>query len=303
MKILIKEKLSEHKSKTPEGYLICQDAILARTGPQDYLKSEIYEDFEGDDTVVSVQRKPEQVFSAETLSSFEDKPITVEHPDENVNPDNYSELAVGHTRNIRKGKFNGQDVMIGDLVITDAQTIEDIEKGIRTELSCGYDCDITEGDHPEQINIRGNHVALCEQGRAGIAKIIDSKTVDNQTKEVSNERIEAIPMEARAEISNNLDQKGAKLLAIISNLEDIINAADPAIKEDLTRRANKIVKDLKRQFKIKGSQYKIIVDSKSIKDLDSDLRIDLNNAKIIKNHPIRKKYLQIPNFDVRFAVA
>lgn len=177
MRILIKEKLSEHKSKTPEGYLICQDAILARTGTQEYLKSEIYDDFEGEDTIVSVERKPEQVFSAEALSSFEDKPITVEHPDENVNPDNYSELAVGHTRNIRKSTFNGQEVMIGDLVITDAQTIEDIENGIRTELSCGYDCDITEGDHPEQINIRGNHIALCEQGRAGIAKIIDSKTV------------------------------------------------------------------------------------------------------------------------------
>ena len=28
-----------------------------------------------------------------------------------------------------------------------------------------------------------------------------------------------------------------------------------------------------------------------------------NDAKIIKNQPIRKKYLQIPNFDVSFAVA
>ena len=55
------------------------------------------------------------------------------------------------------------------------EAIEEIENGIRTELSCGYDCDITEGDHPEQINIRGNHIALCKEGRAGIAKIIDSK--------------------------------------------------------------------------------------------------------------------------------
>lgn len=179
MRILIKEKLSEHKSKTPEGYLICQDAILARTGEQDYLMSEIYEDFDGEDKLIRVKRKPEQVFSAEALASFEDKPITVEHPDENVGPDNYSEYAVGHTRNIRKGKFNGQDVMIGDLVITDAQTIEDIENGIRSELSCGYDCDITKGDNPEQINIRGNHIALCEEGRAGIAKIIDSKAKVN----------------------------------------------------------------------------------------------------------------------------
>lgn len=178
MKILVKEKLSEHKYKTPEGYLICQDAVLARTGDQGYLKSELYEDFEGDDTLIQVQRKPEQVFAAEALSSFEDKPITIEHPDENVGPDNYSDLAVGHTRNVRKGTFNGQEVMIADLVITDTQAIEEIENGIRNELSCGYDCDITDGDHPEQINIRGNHIALCKEGRAGIAKIIDSKPED-----------------------------------------------------------------------------------------------------------------------------
>ena len=179
MRILIKEKLSEHKAKTPEGYLICQDAILARTGEQSYLMSELYDDFDGEDKLIQVKRKPEQVFSAEALASFEDKPITIEHPDENVGPDNYSEYAVGHTRNIRKSTFNGQEVMIGDLVITDAQTIEDIENGIRTELSCGYDCDITKGDNPEQINIRGNHIALCEEGRAGIAKIIDSKSKIN----------------------------------------------------------------------------------------------------------------------------
>ena len=67
--------------------------------------------------------------------------------------------------------------MMANLFITDQRTIEDIENGIRTELSCGYDCDITEEANPQQINIRGNHVALCEQGRAGIAKIIDSKMV------------------------------------------------------------------------------------------------------------------------------
>lgn len=183
-KILTKVKLSEHKYKTPEGYLICQDAVLARTGKQEYLKSEVYPTFSGIDEPIMVDRKPEQVFAAEALASFEDKPITVEHPDESVTPENYSELSVGHTRNVRKGKYNGQDVMIADLVITDAQTIEDIENGIRTELSCGYDCDVTEGENPEQINIRGNHVALCEQGRAGIAKIIDSKIKDDTDIEI-----------------------------------------------------------------------------------------------------------------------
>lgn len=180
MKVLIKTKLSAHKYKTPEGYLVCQDAILARTGAQEYYKSEIYETFEGEDEPILVYRNPEEVFAPATLASFEDKPITVEHPDQSVTPENYSALAVGHTRNVRKGKFNNQDVMIADLIITDADAINDIEAGVRTDLSCGYDCDITDGDKPQQINIRGNHVALCEQGRAGIAKIIDSKTINDE---------------------------------------------------------------------------------------------------------------------------
>jgi hypothetical protein len=173
MKVLIKEKLSEHKVKTPEGYLICMDSVIARTGPQEYYKSELFGDA-GDDSMISVDRKADQVFSPETLASFENKPLTCEHPDENVTPDNYKDLSVGYVRDVRKGKYENQDVMLANLVVTDPDTIKDIEKGVRTELSCGYDCDITDGDHPEQINIRGNHVALCEQGRAGIAKIVDS---------------------------------------------------------------------------------------------------------------------------------
>lgn len=183
MKILASEKLSTHKYIDNSGYLICTDAVLARTGKQEYLKSEIYAGCT-DNTIIEVDRKPEQVFATATLASFENKPLTCEHPYENVTPDNYGQYAVGYVRNIRKGTHNGQDVIIGDIVVTNKQCIEDIQNGIRTDLSCGYDCDITDGDNPEQINIRGNHVALCEQGRAGIAKIIDTaKLPKSQVKD------------------------------------------------------------------------------------------------------------------------
>lgn len=172
MKILINEKLSEHKYKTPEGYLVCVDSILARTGKQTYRRNELFHD--GDETEVEVDRTPEEVFSEATLASFENKPVTVEHPDEDVNVNNYKEYAVGFVRDVKRGFADGQDVILGTLVITDAQTIEEIENGEHTDLSCGYDCDILDEDNPSQKNIRGNHVALCQQGRAGIAKIVDS---------------------------------------------------------------------------------------------------------------------------------
>lgn len=172
MKILASEKLSEHKFKDNNGYLICTDCILSRTGKQTYRRDEIFKD--GSDEEIEVDRLADEVFSRESLASFENCPVCINHPDCNVGPENHNELSVGFVRNVRKGDFEGQPVMMGDLVITDAKAIDLIESGDMVELSCGYDCDIDDEDNPQQRNIRGNHVALCEQGRAGIARIVDS---------------------------------------------------------------------------------------------------------------------------------
>lgn len=188
MKVLVSERLSEHKYKTPEGYLICTDAILARTGKQTYTKDELFGD--GDSTEVNVDRPYKEVFDASTLASFENKPVTIEHPDEEVNVGNYKDYAVGYVRDVHQGKTSdGQDVILGNIVITDQQAINDIEEGKHTNLSCGYDCDILgDDDSYFQHKIRGNHVALCECPRAGITKlqdaIIKDSTIDSMLKEV-----------------------------------------------------------------------------------------------------------------------
>lgn len=184
MKILVNERLSQHKYKTPEGYLVCVDSVLARTGKQTYRRNEIFLDSD-DDSEIEVDRTPEEVFAEATLASFENKPITLEHPDEDVNIDNYKDYAIGFVRDVKRGVYDGQDVILGTLVFTDAEAIKEIEDGTRTELSCGYDCDIEDEADPQQKHIRGNHVALCEAGRAGIAKIIDSiHDVDNKIDKV-----------------------------------------------------------------------------------------------------------------------
>lgn len=180
MKVLISEKLSEHKYKTPEGYLICTDAILARTGKQSYTKDELFQD--GDNTEVNVDRPYDEVMNAKTIASFENKPITFDHPDEDVNVGNYKDYAIGYVRDVHQGKTDkGEDVILGNLVITDQDAINAIEQGDHTDLSCGYDCDIRDdgSGNYSQTNIRGNHLALCEQGRAGIAHIVDSKVEDS----------------------------------------------------------------------------------------------------------------------------
>lgn len=175
MRFLVAEKLGPHKFKTPEGYLICTDAILSRTGKQEYKRCELFGDAcEDPDKIVNVERTDDEVFSDKAMASFENKAVCIEHPDHDVNAENHNELAVGFVRDIHKGEDNGKPVMMGTLVITDKDAVEAVESGEYKELSCGYDCDIDDDGEPCQRNIRGNHVALCKQGRAGIARIVDS---------------------------------------------------------------------------------------------------------------------------------
>lgn len=175
MRFLVAEKLGPHKFKTPEGYLICTDAILSRTGKQEYKRCELFGDTcEDPDKIVNVERTDDEVFSDKAMASFENKAVCIKHPDHDVNAENHNELAVGFVRDIHKGEDNGKPVMMGTLVITDKDAVEAVESGEYKELSCGYDCDIDDDGEPCQRNIRGNHVALCKQGRAGIARIVDS---------------------------------------------------------------------------------------------------------------------------------
>lgn len=175
MRFLVAEKLGPHKFKTPEGYLICTDAILSRTGKQEYKRCEIFGDAcDEPDKIVNVDRVDAEVFSDKAMASFENKPICIEHPDHDVNAENHNELAVGFVRDVHKGEDEGKPVMMGTLVITDKDAVEAVESGEYKELSCGYDCDIDDDGEPCQRNIRGNHVALCKHGRAGIARIVDS---------------------------------------------------------------------------------------------------------------------------------
>lgn len=180
MRILVSEKLSEHKFKDNNGYLICTNCILSRTGAQTYKRNEVFND--GSDEEVEINRTADEVFSSEALASFENCPVCIEHPEVDVNPENHNELSVGFVRNVKKGTDNGEEVMLGDLVITDADAINLIESGEMTELSCGYNCDISDEETPQQLNIRGNHVALCEKGRAGIARIVDSIDDEDEIK-------------------------------------------------------------------------------------------------------------------------
>lgn len=184
MKYFVEAKLSENISETPEGFLICLGVPIARTGEMLYGAHEtpLEPDASGK---VKVMREDAEVFRPETIASFEGKPITITHPDEFVNPDNWKDLAKGTMQNVRRGTGEYKDSLLADLLITDRMAIELVKNGLR-EVSCGYEADYEQEDGAEgsgfQRNIIGNHLALVDQGRAGPSYAInDHKGVDTMT--------------------------------------------------------------------------------------------------------------------------
>ena len=165
-------RISENMTKTPEGFLVCHNVPVARTGDQEYSARELGLKLDG---MVNVHRSPEEVFHPATIASFEGKTVTDGHPPDLgpgiavVHPANDANLHKGHLQNVRRGTGDESDLLLADLFVKDAGMIDKINGGLR-EVSCGYDCDWIKTDDPrrfEQKNIRGNHVAVVPHGRAG----------------------------------------------------------------------------------------------------------------------------------------
>lgn len=179
MGILTIESLSANQEMTPEGFLLCRNVPIARTGDQLYTADEIGLESNGDG-LVKIQRLDDEVFRPDTIASFEGKPVTIDHPNGvDVNPSNWRELAIGIVQNVRRGTGIEDDLLLADLLITDAQGIEAVRGKLR-EVSCGYDADYEQVSAGVglQTNIIGNHVALVERGRAGARCSIRDKEIE-----------------------------------------------------------------------------------------------------------------------------
>ena len=162
------DKLSQRIAKTPEGFLICQDVPISRTGYQEYLAKELMDDPINGDKIIPVYRPAKEVFDIRSLASFEGKPVTNEHPDEDVTPANYQQYSCGHVQNVHVGDGEDSNKVLADLYITDPTLIHLIENGKR-EISCGYYAEEKRDSSGRlyQTKIRGNHVAVVKSGRAG----------------------------------------------------------------------------------------------------------------------------------------
>ncbi len=185
-------KLSENISlRRPEGYLLCLNVPVARSGTQEYWPEELGVMQTGNgmtrrDGMVPVYRPEEEVFATETMASFEGMPVTNDHPRDGVDIENIRRVQAGHAHNIRRGLGEESDLLLADLIITDPGLIDAILQGKR-EISCGYTYELHEENGQYiQRKIRGNHIAVVDAGRAGPrVSIKDHKKDHKKERKVS----------------------------------------------------------------------------------------------------------------------
>lgn len=152
---------------TSDGYLVAEIAV-ARTGVQQYHGSEIG----GGNGLINVYRDESEVFALDSLASFVGKPVTDNHPPVEVKADNWKQFAVG---SIGEGVLRDGEHIKVPVTLMDADTIKAVQNGKR-EISMGYTAELEWADgvtadgtayQAKQKNIRINHLAIVDKGRAG----------------------------------------------------------------------------------------------------------------------------------------
>lgn len=198
--------------RLPNGFMRAE-GYLTRSGIF------VYRDAAG--RAIRELRPPEEVMHPDSLASFGLMPVTNDHPSELLTADNAKEYQVG---TVSESVVAEGDKVRAVLMITDASAIEALDAG-KSELSCGYTADLVQeagvwqGQPYDAIqrNIRGNHVALVDAGRAGPACSVRMDAAGAAQEIPMNEIMMelggaqySVPADMAAEFVKQLEAKGLK---------------------------------------------------------------------------------------------
>lgn len=287
---------------TSQGFLKA-DGLATRTGVFTY--------FLADGTIVKELRMPEEVFDPDSMATLSEIPVTNDHPPVSVNSENAKDYSVG---------FTGQNVdKLGNFLkvrttITDIKAIKDVTENGKIELSCGYDCFVIpqkgvyngESYDAIQTEIKYNHLAIVQQGRAGpMAKLaLDSNSQDknfgvmqrkndSDKKTVGEQDQDRLP--SKMTVQDN-EQNGVKKMKYKFKIDGVeYETDDAAIAQAVTQKILSYETELKslqdKADKAQGKCDSIAADLEKVKkEVLTQEKIDsLVNEKIA----VKEKALKI----------
>lgn len=214
MRITVRDRVSfpinSQREMTPEGYLKVPGRV-ARVGVQQYLASELGLKDRPLGQIVNVYRPPAEVFDPVSLASYDNKDVTIDHPDDLVNAQTFKQVTAGHAISPGRQDVDDPDYVVVDLLIKDQYAIDAINQN-KEELSAGYTSEYryAPGIAPcgtayefIQYTITINHIALCDQARAGhLARLFD-----RQPKGVTPMYKVVLDSGARVEVADEATQQ------------------------------------------------------------------------------------------------
>lgn len=256
--------------------------------------------------------------------TFNNLPLLDKHIEDGAEKEDAKKHRVGSLGD--KVKFNAPYLQ-NSLIVYDQKAIDKVEDGTQKELSCAYRYEPIKqsGEFGGQrydfvmTNIRGNHVALVEEGRAGSDVVVaDENTIKNGEKamaeeikkapevEVKNEEAEKKPLTADAEIDKRkaIDEIGGMLKGkvddelwrtIIGKIEELSynNSKDGANDEE-PKDEDKKEDDLKSKFfdlKDKKAEDKCAKDEdKEDAKKEEDFKAAMDSAVVSAKAQVRDHF-------------
>ena len=183
MNVFVQDRVSYKITKreiTDEGFIRVPGRV-ARTGIQQYLARELGLADRNPMDIINVYRPAESVFAGDSLQSYIGVDVTIEHPNELVNTDNFTSVTAGVvvSAGVKDGNF-----VTADILIKSKDAIAAVNSG-KVQLSAGYTAvyeqvtGTTDAGEPYEFiqrDIKINHVALVDAARAGFqARLFDNK--------------------------------------------------------------------------------------------------------------------------------
>lgn len=293
---------------TSQGFLKVE-GYATRTGIFEYVMD--------DGSIRKELRPADEVFKQESLESLSSVPVTNDHPPFMVHADNARAYTVGFTSEkvTRDEKF----VKVGMTVI-DLATIGEMKAAGKVQLSCGYTCDVEEAPgvfngepyDAVQKDIRYNHLAIVDRGRAGpdvrarldgyntgVMKRDGDERVNEEPKKGENKmsakiKIDSIEFEASESLAQAVQAKISKLDAAEKEVEKLKGKCD-ALEDELKAKKEEIEKvkaDAPSREELRAEvRGRLDLEATAKGILGEDAKFDANTSdEDIKKQVISKVY-------------
>jgi hypothetical protein len=263
---------------------------FARTGSQLYSAKQLGLADENPNKVITVWRDEKEVFDSESMESFRSSPVTLGHPKDEKG--NAIAVTATNSKEYQVGALEGmptrdEDTLGGTLVLTTQQAIDALEEGTQ-ELSAGYTCDISLVDGKYmQTNIRANHIAIVDKGRAG-----SNCRISDEADELilADEHPEPMRWDFHTDTAFDNSMKCWKLVKS-DELVAATNVTDAALLTDVQEALTKAEAKVEVQTALLADAEKVEVELEQTKVLLADAKVAAEEGVIVRCEAIENARL------------